>query len=185
MISHTVIFSLTTLTSLADLDYFNEYQSNEIPVNLDRYQDPSVSIGDTLMPKLNDSQRTNRRNEYVPFNSLTLGEGKSSSSKFSSKFKSKIKDKIKNRNKVEWWTKKKKKDKKKSESKVKVVTSTVRSEPLTTKKLTTWFPTRKTTTSSYFSRPLDYQRPVRPISLTTSEVSPTALGRNIAAGIIS
>ena len=74
---------------------------------------------------------------------------------------------------------KEKKKKKKKDKKKEVVTSTERSEPLTTKKLTTWFPTRKTTTSNYFSRPLDYQRPVRPQTQLTNKVSPATLGRNI------
>ena len=116
-------------------------------------------------------ERTNRRNEYVPFNSLTLGEGKGAgdSPVFSSKFKLKNKDKIKNRNKVEWWTKKKKNKKNKKKSplkstnqKVRTTTTTARTTEATTKKLTTWFPSRQTTTSSYFSRPLDYQRPLNP-----------------------
>ena len=116
-------------------------------------------------------ERTNRRNEYVPFNSLTLGEGKGAGASpvFSSKFNLKNKDKIKNRNKVEWWTKKKKnkKNKKKpplksTNQKVRTTTTTARTTEATTKKLTTWFPSRQTTTSSYFSRPLDYQRPLKP-----------------------
>ena len=110
-------------------------------------------------------ERTNRRNEYVPFNSLTLGGKEAGTSPaFSSKFKFKNKDKIKNRNKVEWWTKKKKnkKNKKKSPQRVRTTTTTARTSEATTTKLTTWFPSRQTTTASYFSRPLDYQKPLTP-----------------------
>ena len=129
-------------------------------------------------------ERTNRRNEYVPFNSLTLGGGKEAgaSPTLSSKFKLKNKDKIKNRNKVEWWTKKKnKKNKKKSpqkssNQKVRPTTTTARTSEATTKKLTTWFPSRQTTTSSYFSRPLDYQRPLNPSTKQTQKVFLDTLG---------
>ena len=121
-------------------------------------------------------ERTNRRNEYVPFNSLTLGGGKEAgaSPTFSSKFKFKNKDKIKNRNKVEWWTKKK--NKKKSPQKVRTTTTTARPSEATTKKMTTWFPSRQTTTSSYFSRPLDYQKPLTPGTKQTHKVFLDTLG---------
>ena len=130
-------------------------------------------------------ERTNRRNEYVPFNSLTLGGGKEAgaSPTFSSKFKFKNKDKIKNRNKVEWWTKKKNKNKNKKKSpqkssnqKVRPTTTTARTSEATTKKLTTWFPSRQTTTSSYFSRPLDYQRPLNPSTKQTQKLFLDTLG---------
>ena len=130
------------------------------------------------------TERTNRRNEYVPFNSLTLGEGKGAGASpvFSSKFKLKKKDKIKKKNKVEWWTKKKKnKNKKKSplkstNQKVRTTTTTARTTEATTKKLTTWFPSRQTTTSSYFSRPLDYQRPLNPSTQQAHQVFLDTLG---------
>ena len=129
-------------------------------------------------------ERTNRRNEYVPFNSLTLGEGKEAgaSPAFSSKFKFKNKDKIKNKNKVEWWEKKKKNKKKKKtppkspSQKVRTTRTTARTTEATTTKLTTWFPSRQPTTSSYFSRPLDYQRPLAPLAPSAHKVFLDTLG---------
>ena len=178
MISQTLIITslVNTITLRADntlrfsnFDYYHD-QSNEIQDYLDTFSEELVSVGDSD-GGLNDTERTNRRNEYVPFNSLTLGDGSISSSTLSSKFKSKIKDKIKNRNKVEWWTKKKKKKKDRPQ---RVSSSTART-PTTTKRLTTWVPS-KSTTSSYFSRPLDYQRPVKPLTQKPSKLFLDALG---------
>ena len=160
----------------SDYDYYYD-PSNDVLDDRGRYPEYYDNYGRGF----NDTLRTNRRNEYIPFNSLTLGEGDSSASKLSSKFKSKIKDKIKNKNKVEWWTKKKKNKKKsqKEKSKPKTSSTTVRTTTATTattEKLTTWFPNRKQTTSSYFSRPLDYQKPVRPVSQEASKVFLDKLG---------
>ena len=190
MISQTLIITslVNTITLRADntlrfsnFDYYHD-QSNEIQDYLDTFSEELVSVGDSD-GGINDTERTNRRNEYVPFNSLTLGDGSISSSTLSSKFKSKIKDKIKNRNKVEWWTKKKKNKKNKKKSplkstnqKVRTTTTTARTTEATTKKLTTWFPSRQSTTSSYFSRPLDYQRPLRPSTQEAQQVFLDTLG---------
>ena len=122
-------------------------------------------------------ERETRRNEFIPFNSLTFGEGGAAESRFKSKIKDK--DKNKNKNKYEWWKKQKvqqKKKKHKNKTKFTSTTSTSTTTTFTTTTtrsstttkptfvVSTWFPTKsKTSTVNYFSRPLDYQKPVKTV----------------------
>lgn len=104
----------------------------------------------------------------------------------SDKFKSKIKQKD-DTNKFEWWKRQKnKKNKyknknKKPERPTTTKRTTTTPTTRTTRRmssLTTWFPqSSRTTTSNYFSRPLDHQKPVNvknvwwnKIDQTTSEI---------------
>lgn len=183
-----VLTLIKLLTATADNNFqflnFDFYEDNDVLSRTNgendggfiAYPEYSGVSGETGGFNGSFTERTNRRNEYVPFNSLTLGGGEEAgaSPAFSSKFKFKKKDKIKNRNKVEWWTKKK--NKKKSPQKVRTTTTTARPSEATTKKMTTWFPSRQTTTSSYFSRPLDYQKPLTPGTKQTHKVFLDTLG---------
>ena len=127
-------------------------------------------------------ERENRRNEFIPFNSLTFQEGGAANNKFKSKIRDK--NKVSSTNKFEWWKKQKLKDKKKKKNKNKTqfystsrtttrATTTVRTTTTTERAVTTWFPassskssttwyptSSKKSTSGYFSRPLDHQKPV-------------------------
>ena len=86
------------------------------------------------------------------------------------KFKSKIKEKDVE-NTFEWWKKQKnsinknKKKHKKKKKKIKPTTTTTTVTTITTTAkpapVTTWFPTSKETTTNYFTRPLDYQKPIK------------------------
>ena len=128
--------------------------------------------------------RENRRNEFIPFNSLTFQEGGAANTKFKSKIRDKGKDS--SGNKFEWWKKQKLKDKKKKKNKKKpqfspsrsttratTTTRTTTTSTTTERYVTTWFPnssfkasttwhptSSEKSTSGYFSRPLDHQKPI-------------------------
>ena len=144
-------------------------------IDFSEFYDYYVSNGNNFM------DRENRRNEFIPFNSLTFKEGGAANAKF----KDKIKDKNKkiNKNKFEWWKKqnkdKVKDNKKKNKNKNKGyyppirTTRTTTSKPKSTRStstpapaptsVATWFPKSSPTTTNYFSRPLDYQKPLQTV----------------------
>ena len=134
-----------------------------------------------LNSNLSYPERENRRNEFIPFNSLTFQEGGAADTKFKSKIRDK--NKVSSSNKFEWWKKQKLKDKKKKKNKNKpqisrtttrATTTTTRRTTTTERYVTTWFPassskssttwyptSSKKSTSGYFSRPLDHQKPIK------------------------
>ena len=133
---------------------FNQYYENYISEN-----------------DINEDRET-RRNDFIPFNSLTFKEGGVADEKY----KTRLKNKEKVEDKVEWWKKSnrkklnKKKHKKESsknrgksatelQTKSSSFSSTSSSTTTTTPAPSTWYPV--SSTSNYFSRPLDYQKPVR------------------------
>ena len=176
-----------TNTDNHDLYYTEVEDPSESDFNWDHFD-----FSDFYENFVNNNQsiweRQTRRNEFIPFNSLTFGEGGAAESRFKSKDKDKNKNR--NKNKYEWWKKQKvqqKKKKHKNKTQLSSTASPTRSSSTTAPKrtttrrrtttaptfVTTWFPTKsKTTTVNYFSRPLDYQKPVKTVwwSQTGNEI---------------
>ena len=141
--------------------------SNELGLN---YSDFNIYYENYISENEIFEDRKTRRNDFVPFNSLTFKAGGVADEKY----KSRLKSKETNEDKTEWWRKtnrkkmKKKKHKKESMTNVgdngtdlqtKSPSYTLTTLTTTTASTTsTWYPPASST-SNYFSRPLDYQKP--------------------------
>ena len=132
----------------------------DVPWNVtdfnDFYENYVLSNNDNIL------EREIRKNEFVPFNSLTFKKGGLADEKY----KSKLKIHNDSHQKIEWWKRQKNKKKKKPDRKKRppeeyyqVTTTTPPPPTTTTTPTTTWFPI--STTKHYFSRPLDYQKPIK------------------------
>ena len=192
MLLKIITFVLTChLQFVKPQDEFEGFQSDNSSENeIDTSTDYSLLWNTLEFEKFYDSfvnsnlsyyDRENRRNEFIPFNSLTFQEGGAADNKFKSKIRDK--NKVSSQNKFEWWKKQKVKDKKKKKNKNKTkyssssirrttstsIRTTTRSSTTTTttrRSVTTWFPASsskpsKKATSGYFSRPLDHQKPIK------------------------
>ena len=158
-----------------DIDTSTDYSLFWNSVDFEHFYDSFLNSN------LSYPERENRRNEFIPFNSLTFQEGGAADTKFKSKIRDK--NKVSSSNKFEWWKKQKLKDKKKKKNKNKpqisrtttqATTTTTRRTTTTERYVTTWFPassskssttwyptSSKKSTSGYFSRPLDHQKPIK------------------------
>ena len=213
MLTRIIPFALIPIQFVTLQDEFDSFQSvNNDENDLDTSTDYSLYWNSVDFEHFYDSflnsnlsypERENRRNEFIPFNSLTFQEGGAANTKFKSKIRDK--NKVSSSNKFEWWKKQKLKDKKKKKNKNKPpFTSTPRTTSRTTtrtttteKYVTTWFPastpkpsttwyptSSKKSTSEYFSRPLDHQKPIK-LSWWTGGGGEDKKGRNLIIRIAS